>query len=102
MPRWEERRELGFELVANCLRTRICVLRSTRLHLLRLRRSLIYVCAQVAFVDAYVASLQPLYAKLAQQPGALDKVTRRIARAEVRLPAKQSYTPPCWPVFATP
>ena len=39
--------------------------------------------AQAAFTDAYVASLQPLYAKLAQQPGALDKVTRRIARAEV-------------------
>ena len=35
--------------------------------------------AQAAFTDAYVASLQPLYAKLAQQPGALDKVTRRIA-----------------------
>lgn len=35
-------------------------------------------------MDTYVASLQPLYAKLAQQPGALEKVTRRIARAEVR------------------
>ncbi len=39
--------------------------------------------AQAAFTDAYVASLQPMYAKLTQQPGALDKVTRRIARAEV-------------------
>ena len=48
------------------------------------------VCVQVEFVDAYVASLQPLYAKLAQQPGALDKVTRRIARAEVGLHASTS------------
>ena len=41
--------------------------------------------AQAAFTDAYVASLQPMYAKLTQQPGALDKVTRRIARAEVTI-----------------
>ena len=43
-------------------------------------------------MDAYVASLQPLYAKLAQQPGALDKVTRRIARAEVQFCASATFT----------